>query len=1187
MGSRTGFCNRGDNPAIDRERRTSDIGSELETPGTSAETPAPRRRRRWKILRRLAAGLCVLLVGGLVWLNGPGLRWLGPKVASHFLEKAGMQGKFTLEGSLTGGISVKDLQLKSDKSLASLSLKRFTPAYQLNEVVKGRIRGIAIDGLHAELRLGAEADESETEDEEKKPLDLEKLVQTVRSVRGRILPVAIDLTDISLKATRDGEVVIALAPSSLRHPAGDAAMTLNLGAITDAKGREWPAQQSRIVWNEDDLSIEQLDPLPGIGIRNLMVKLPASGGPSAETELRVDDAVLMVGASAGFTSITVDLREGRLPVGKLAERFGTELPATAELTSLSVNADGLLPDPKSATGEVRMLLENIVSGEWTVPELSLDVELAADRASVAAGGQALGSGFSLTAEAPVSREGGAFNPGDVTGHVNVAEVSKLVAALADRVKAIDPEAPVPPSMVDGDFNISLKDLRPVAAEVDLVLKPADPKTVSSVAVKGRWQPDQPVSAAIALEGLKVDASYHLDTSIYQADVGFDGFTSARIDPWLAVVKAGTKGAVSLTGKWSGGGEVKAGRHRGNLSLAGIDFVREGLPPVKAGGDVEYDWPDGFSTKNLRVQAKEQTIALDARLASGLLEMTNLSWRDRDTAMADGSAKLPVPADFAKWREMLAEDPRPVEASIESKVLSLSLLKDWLPAASRIDPRSTGRLQLKLAGTYANPVIDLVVEAKDLRSPEQPKLPPADLKIAVVGKEGRLSIDGSAIAPDFPAAVMTASMPFRPAEWAENPDLIKSEPVSARVDLPRIDLSRFSSLVAAAKKVSGTLSGNIEVAGELGKPAIKGRIDLTSGGLEMKNAGIPAVTGVGLSVDLALDRITLRDLKASVAGGTLQGGGSLAIDNGKPGALDFRVRGSHLPLKRDDSLILRANADLRLAGTLEQAELSGTVSVVDSLFYRDIELLPIGTPFTAPSAASLPRIDAPANPASSVPEPFRNWGLNVRVRTENPFLIRGNIATGRVDVNLRVGGTFGAPAPDGEVKISDFQAALPFTTLRVRSGTVRFSPANGLDPVLEIRGQAEPRPYRVSAFVYGTASNPQLVLTSTPPLPENEIMTLLATGTTTTGLENPQAASSRAMQLLAEELRRGRFAVGKQLRPLLGLLDRVDFSLAEADPYTSESFSTATLMITDRWYLSAGMGAEGDSRVLGIWRLSYR
>ena len=65
------------------------------------------------------------------------------------------------------------------------------------------------------------------------------------------------------------------------------------------------------------------------------------------------------------------------------------------------------------------------------------------------------------------------------------------------------------------------------------------------------------------------------------------------------------------------------------------------------------------------------------------------------------------------------------------------------------------------------------------------------------------------------------------------------------------------------------------------------------------------------------------------------------------------------------------------------------------------------------------------------------------------------------------------------------------------------------------------------------------------------------------------------------------AVNKQLRPLLGLLDRVDFNLAEADPYSSESYSTATLSITDRWFLSAGVGATGDNRVLAIWRLSFR
>jgi hypothetical protein len=101
------------------------------------------------------------------------------------------------------------------------------------------------------------------------------------------------------------------------------------------------------------------------------------------------------------------------------------------------------------------------------------------------------------------------------------------------------------------------------------------------------------------------------------------------------------------------------------------------------------------------------------------------------------------------------------------------------------------------------------------------------------------------------------------------------------------------------------------------------------------------------------------------------------------------------------------------------------------------------------------------------------------------------------------------------------------------------------------------------------------------------MTLLATGTTTSGLVDPQAASSRGMQLLAEEIRRGRVPFGKQLRPLLGLLDRVDFSIAEKDLYSSESFSTATISITDRWFISTGVSEEGESRTLALWRISFR
>lgn len=1125
---------------------------------------------------------------GLLWLNGPGLRRLAPAAARHFLGKQDIRADFRVEGSLTGGFSIRDFRLETDDTLAALTVDRATPVYHLAGLLRGRVDGIEVSGARADLRLESSGRKRNADaPKEKKPKDPEEIVRTLRELREKLVPLAVDLSDISLAVTRDGAPFLSLAPSRIRHGAGDSRILIELGALTDAGGREWPARKSTLTWEPREVSLDRLDLLPGVGVSGLVLRLPDGSPPSAETELRVDDAVFVAETSPGFSSLRLDLREGRLAAATVAEKLALRIPAAVDLTSLSVIADNLTPDPAAATGEVRLLLENIRSGDWTVPELSLDAEIAAERASLAASGQSLGTAFSLHAEAPLTRVDGKPRPGEVSGRFNVAEVSKLVGALADRFKAIDPQAPVPESAVDGTFLVSIDDLKPAAAEVDLVLKPADPKSAASLALKGRWLPDKPVIAEVAIEGLKAGASYDPAASTYQADAAFDSFDSTRIERWLAIAGLKPAATIRLGGTWKGGGDLKNKLHQGELALAALDLTREGAPPVRAGGALRYDWPRGFTASGLTAKTGEQELGLDASLGSGWLDLTNVSWRHRGKPMAGGNARLPIPEDFAKWRDAIATDKRPLAATFDSEVLPLALLKDWFPAAEKLDARSTGKVSLKIAGTFAEPELDVVLEARGLRAPGQPKLPPADLRLALAGRSGRLTVDGRATAPDLPPALLTASMPFRPADWAENPDLIKSEKIAARVDFPRLDLSRFSSLVPAARRISGIVTGSAEVAGSPEKPDLKGRIDLANAGFEALSADVPAVTGAGLALDLRPQRVTLENLRATIAGGTLRGGGSLALDQWKPGALDLRLTADHVPLVRNDSLIVRADADLRLAGTLERSVLSGTVSVVDSLFYRDIELLPIGTPFTAPSAAALPKIDtAAAAPGSRVPEPFQAWGLDLRVRSGNPFLIRGNLATGRVDMDVRVRGTLGSPAPDGEVRISDLRAALPFSTLTVKRGTVRFSPATGLDPVLEIRGTAEPRPYRVNAYVYGRASSPQLVLTSNPPLPENEIMTLLATGTTTTGLEDPQAASSRAMQLLAEELRRGRFAVGKQLRPLLGVLDRVDFSIAEADPYSSESFSTATLMLTDRWFLSAGMGAEGDSRVLGIWRLSF-
>jgi len=1138
---------------------------------------AKRPKRRWLYAVGIFFALIVIAV---LWLSGPGLRLLAPKAASHFLEKVGMTSDFQVKGNLTGGLTIENLKLEGQTgALEKLTIDRVTPLYEFSRLIKGEVIGLEVEGAHADLRIGEETEE------EKPPLDLQKLVQTIRNIRAQVVPLKLDLKRISVSAKKQGEFFFGLEPSSISHEAGTGVIALDLGKISAIGGQEFPQQRAEIIWETDRLLLDQLNPYPGIGVRDLVLDLPETGDPKAQAQILVDDAAFDLQTAPGFSAATLGLKSGALQIEETAKRFGVEIPAKARLTSLSLSVDGILPDPTAATGLAQIVLENVEYQDWQASEVTLGTTLDTDKATVALRARTLETPVSLDAEAPVSRLNGKFLLGDTAGTFSVAEIAPMLRALAERFPAIKEDAPE--SSLTGSFRVAFDQNKPQSADADLLLKPADEKVASSIAITGRWAPDEPVSGEAVLDGLKVGGSYDLKAKTYRGSFELAEFTNTRIDRWLDVVGVKAGGVANVSARWTGAGDLVSAKHRGDLLLSRATWNQPEKAEIVATGSVKYDWPTSVEASDLVVQSQNQTVKLDAGLAGGLLELRKFSWADGDTEMAGGTASLPVPADFSKWRETLAADRRPVSVAIESRVLSLAVLKPWVPAAAQLDPASTGHVKLNVSGTYAEPVVEALVEALNLRSPTNTKIPPADLKISLIGREGKLTVDGTVTTPDFAPATIKATTGFRPADWATAPDLIKEEAVEARVDLPRLDLSRFSTLVPAAKKITGILTGHLAVNGKLGKPEIRGEIDLANGSFVSMNRDLPPVTGVAASVDATLNGVNLKTLRATVAGGTLQGEGSLPFVEGKPGAMNVRLRASHLPIIRNDLMIVRANADLRLQGPFATAALTGSVGIVDSLFYRDIELLPIGKPFTGPAAAKLPKVDTPKNPTAGVPEPFRNWTLNVTARTEDPFLIRGNLGTGQATANLRIGGTIGNPAPTGEVKIRNGVASLPFSTLLVRSGTLRFTPEGGFNPTLEIRGTAEPRPYRVDVYVYGQLSDPQLVLTSNPPLPENEIMTLLATGTTTSGLENTQAASSRALQLLIEEARRGRVPFAKQLRPLLKLADRIDFNLAEADPYDSDQYSTATVRLTDRWFVSAGMGSEGDTRILGIWRISFR
>jgi hypothetical protein len=1282
-------------PGIDLRGLGGDPQGELpkvEPESRDIATPTAKRRFFGRRFFVTLVTLLVVLGVGVLWLNGPGVRWLGPRVAFYFLEEVGLRGDFRVEGTVTGGLSIHDLRLEGDEALALLTIDRAVPRYRLSELRWGRLEGLEVDGAHLEIRVSPSEEDDEEENE---PFDWQRLSNTLRQVRDRLVPMDLAVRGFTFGLKREGERIVELASSDARQEAGSGVIHLELGEVTDATGSSWPEQVTEIVWAEESVSVARVDPLPGVSVRDFVLVLPHSDAVSMEAGFQVETGVFWVVGAPGLSAVTLELREGSVRIEEITEKLGIESPVSARITSLSLDVENLQPELVQATGMARVLLEDVAFEDYRAAEVSLDVSLGEDQASLKALGRAFDNNLHINATAPVDRTGGGFEIGTVKGDFSGDDAAQLVAGIRSQIESqrsedsagprrepptaaekiveevlapeeiveevagagaatpertevaeppageslapeiIDREedggpetegdegegaavAAAPPqiaaqdgaaeaiiedalgtdagmlppgtaeaSTVTGTFELSFEDNRLRGGTATMRLQPADEADASPVDVELRWDEDQPLAATLISEGLEVTGGYDFAEGSYEGSLNLDQFSNERVERWLDLAGVELEGTVDLSGEWTGSGNFREGVHQGELVLTESSYLRPGRPEITASGIVRYDWPGELEVEGLRLSSSDQTALLDARMADGMLEVERLLWDREGTEMLEASARLPVPEDFSEWRDTLANDPREISLEVESRVLPVDVLAPWLPEGVELDPRSTMQLSMEVSGTFPAPVIDARFEARNLGSPANPELPTADLVLEIDARDGRIQVTGTATAPDFPPANLSLAMPFRPAAWAEDPEQLKSEPFEARAELPRLDVSRFSTLIPGVRQLDGTVTGNILAEGTFENPALRGELRLTRGGLALNQAGLPEVSGIAADVDLNLDRVVLTNLRAGVAGGTMTGGGTLELNGAEPGQIDLELRADHLPILRNDQMILRAGGALRLQGTWDDALVSGTIGVVDSLFYRDIEILPIGRPFTGPAAASLPAIDTRASPTANVPEPFSNWRLNVVLRTDDPFLIRGNLGSGEVDMAIRVGGTIGNPAPDGNIRLRNAMASLPFSRLQIPTGYLRFSPETGLDPALEIRGVSEPRPYRVNIYVHGQLSDPQLILTSSPPLPENEIMTLLATGTTTEGLEDPQAASARAFQLLIEEARRGRLGFARQLRPVLQVLDRVEFNLAEQDPYDSDTFTTATVRFSDRWFLTAGMGAEGNTRLLGIWRISFR
>ncbi|MDA7893045.1 translocation/assembly module TamB, partial [Akkermansiaceae bacterium] len=210
-------------------------------------------------------------------------------------------------------------------------------------------------------------------------------------------------------------------------------------------------------------------------------------------------------------------------------------------------------------------------------------------------------------------------------------------------------------------------------------------------------------------------------------------------------------------------------------------------------------------------------------------------------------------------------------------------------------------------------------------------------------------------------------------------------------------------------------------------------------------------------------------------------------------------------------------------------------------------------------------------------------------TKDPVLIRGNLIDGQIiGQNLKLRGTIGSPTTSGILFTENLVADLPFSKLEVQSGSITLRSDSPANPYLDLKGSSKVSSYLVQVYVSGTVQNPKLVLTSDPPLPESEIMVLLATGSVSAQLANQEVASQKALQYLFETLRRRNGEKDKSvLQRFLKNSGQIKLSLGETNQYSGQNFSSATLNLDDRWDFTTQIDEQGQTRAFLVFSVRFK
>ena len=349
----------------------------------------------------------------------------------------------------------------------------------------------------------------------------------------------------------------------------------------------------------------------------------------------------------------------------------------------------------------------------------------------------------------------------------------------------------------------------------------------------------------------------------------------------------------------------------------------------------------------------------------------------------------------------------------------------------------------------------------------------------------------------------------------------------------LDLALLDPMLAAGgRQVRGKVSLDGGVDGSPAAPQFRGSARLEGVSFRDFTQGI-RVTDITGTLQTDGTAIRIDGLKGKAGDGEFAVRGRVdALAPGMP--VDLAVTGRNMTPLASDLLTADMDADLTVTGSAsERLALGGKVR---------INKAEINIPDSLPPSVAVLKVTRKGAPPPPPEPPGLALALDLVIDAPEQIFVRGRGVDAEMGGKLQVGGTADDPRVGGGFDLRQGTVGLAGQTLTVTKGRIGFDgrgPEGKLDPTLDITCESVSNGIDATLAITGYADHPAIKLSSSPDLPQDEILAHLLFNSSTSQL-SPLQIASIAQALASMSGAGGGFDPLATMRRTLGI-DRLSVS----------------------------------------------